>query len=147
VHDWWLVFSRLLLALFAGGAIGINRSLAHKPAGVRTHMLISLGAALFVMATHAHDGSDAQSRAIQGVATGIGFLGAGEIVHRSRQGVPRPHNLTSAAAIWVAASAGAAAGAGLWELILSAVALTLFALIAVKKVEPWLESRAKDSEP
>ncbi|MFT3924761.1 MAG: MgtC/SapB family protein [Myxococcales bacterium] len=147
MHDWWTLISRLLLALMAGGAIGLNRGMAGKPAGTRTHMLISLGAALYVMsAGHQHPGSDAESRAIQGVAAGVGFLGAGEIVHRTKQGKPVPHNLTSAAAIWVAASAGVAAGVGLWELLVTATALTLFALIVIKKIEGRFES-STDSAP
>ena len=111
MEDWGELISRLLLALAAGGAIGWNRGLAGKPAGMRTHMLISMGAALFVMTSLAHGSADSESRAIQGVATGVGFLGAGEIVHRTVRGAQTPRNLTSAAAIWVAAASGAAAGA------------------------------------
>jgi putative Mg2+ transporter-C (MgtC) family protein len=138
MEQWDVLITRLLLALAAGGAIGWNRGRAGKPAGIRTHMLISMGAALFVMTSVAHGSADSEGRAIQGVAAGVGFLGAGEIVHRTVAGVQKPLNLTSAAAIWVAASAGVAAGAGLWKLLVTAVVLTLLTLIVIKKVESRL---------
>jgi putative Mg2+ transporter-C (MgtC) family protein len=144
MEDWNELITRLLLALAAGGAIGWNRGMAGKPAGMRTHMLISLGAALFVMTAVAHGGADSESRAIQGVAAGVGFLGAGEIVHRTVQGTKVPVNLTSAAAIWVAASAGVAAGAGLWKLLVSATVLTLVTLIVVKRIEAKLGAASRD---
>jgi putative Mg2+ transporter-C (MgtC) family protein len=102
-------------------------------------MLVSLGAALFVVITTigatAHP--DAVSRAIQGVATGIGFLGAGEIVHQSQAtpGKPAVKGLTSAAAIWVTAALGMAASVGLWQLGLIGTLLTLLILSGAK----WLE--------
>jgi putative Mg2+ transporter-C (MgtC) family protein len=136
-EDWTFIIFRLSVALVAGGVIGWDRERAGKPAGLRTHMLISLGAALFVMATLAAGSADAASRAIQGVAAGVGFLGAGEIVHRSLRGQVgyMPSNLTSAAAIWVSAALGAAAGYGLWKLTFSAAGLTWFTLYVIKKLE------------
>src|SRR4051794_34610909 len=85
-HDWSAVTFRLLLALAAGGSIGWNREQLGKPAGLRTHMLISMGSALFVMACLGSHLPDSGTRAVQGVATGVGFLGGGEIVHRSLRG-------------------------------------------------------------
>lgn len=151
MQEWDVLITRLLLALAAGGAIGWNRGMAGKPAGIRTHMLISMGAALFVMTAIASGSADSEGRAIQGVAAGVGFLGAGEIVHRTVAGMQKPLNLTSAAAIWVAASAGVAAGAGLWKLIVTATVLTLITLIAIKKLEdkvglPSDGSRAKERD-
>lgn len=103
-------------------------------------MLVSLGAALFVVIpavidTTAHP--DAVSRTIQGVATGVGFLGAGEIVHQSRvkPGKPEVRGLTSAAAIWVTAALGMIASAGLWQASLIGTLLTLLILSGAK----WLE--------
>jgi putative Mg2+ transporter-C (MgtC) family protein len=137
--DWWGLTWRLLLASLVGGAIGLNRQMAGKAGGLRTHMLVSLGAALFVVITTvgatAH--SDAVSRAIQGVATGVGFLGAGEIVHQSRakSGKPAVKGLTSAAAIWVTAALGMAASVGFWQLSFIGTVLALFTLSGAK----WLE--------
>lgn len=144
MDDWGELTTRLLLAIASGGAIGWNRGLAGKPAGMRTHMLISLGAAVFVMTAIAHGGADPESRAIQGVAAGVGFLGAGEIIHRTVRGTMAPVNLTSAAAIWVSAAAGVAAGAGLWRLIVTATVLTLITLIVVKKLERRLGAPSRD---
>ena len=137
--DWGELTCRLLLASLIGGAIGLNRQMAGKAGGLRTHMLVSLGAALFVLITTvgatAHP--DAVSRAIQGVATGVGFLGAGEIVRQARatSGQPEVKGLTSAAAIWVTASLGMTASIGLWQLSLIGTLLTLLILSGAK----WLE--------
>jgi putative Mg2+ transporter-C (MgtC) family protein len=133
------VVLKLGLAIAFGGLIGWQRQLEHKPAGLRTHMLVSLGAALFTM-TSVQIGtaqSEAVGRVIQGIAAGIGFLGAGEIVSRSQStsGDIKIHGLTSAAAIWVSAALGVAAGLGLW---LTGLVGSLFAYLilwAVKKIE------------
>lgn len=75
--------------MFVGGIIGWERQLRHKPAGLRTHMLVSMGSALFVLIPLAmsknENGLDAVERVIQGIAAGIGFLGAGEILRQSQQ--------------------------------------------------------------
>ncbi|PSB28320.1 MgtC/SapB family protein [Stenomitos frigidus] len=137
--DWWGLTWRLLLASLIGGAIGLNRQMAGKTGGLRTHMLVSLGAALFVVITTiggtAHP--DAVSRAVQGVATGVGFLGAGEIVHQSRAkpGKPAVKGLTSAAAIWATAALGMSASVGFWQLSLIGTLLVLLTLSGAK----WLE--------
>ena len=84
---------RLVLAVFIGGVIGWDRQSRGKPAGLRTHMLVALGAALMVlipMQISPSPSPDAISRVVQGVATGIGFLGAGEIFHQSVQGTAQP---------------------------------------------------------
>lgn len=110
------VVIRLVMATLIGSLIGLNRNAHGKPAGLRTHALVCLGSALIVMVTGhlaTADGahaSDAQSRAIQGLLTGIGFLGAG-IIFRGADG-KHVQGLTSAAAIWVAAIFGAACGGG-----------------------------------
>ncbi|XGV98105.1 MAG: MgtC/SapB family protein [Leptolyngbya sp. BL-A-14] len=137
--DWWGLTWRLLLASLSGGAIGLNRQMAGKAGGLRTHMLVSLGAALFVVMTTigGTPHPDAVSRAIQGVATGVGFLGAGEIVHQSRakSGKQEVKGLTSAAAIWVTAALGLIASVGLWQTSLVGTLLTLLTLSGAK----WLE--------
>jgi putative Mg2+ transporter-C (MgtC) family protein len=135
------IIFRLCLALFLGAVIGIERQLKKKPAGLRTHMLVSLGSAMFIIIplqlTLLPPSSDAISRVIQGIATGIGFLGAGEIVRESSQKAQRPeiHGLTSAASVWVCASLGIIAGVGLWRLGLIGATLTFIVLNVFKKFE------------
>lgn len=138
--DWLGLIFRLSLAMLVGGVIGWNRQAAGKPAGLRTHMLVSLGAALFVLIPLLASSStsvDAVSRAIQGVATGVGFLGAGEILHKSAQqsGKPNVKGLTSAATIWLTAALGMVAGCGFWQLSLIGTMMTLFILSVAKKLE------------
>jgi putative Mg2+ transporter-C (MgtC) family protein len=138
LHNWGGLIFRLGLALFAGGAIGWERQKRHKAAGLRTHMLVSLGSALFVLVPIEVSGSvDSVSRAIQGVATGVGFLGAGEILHQSRADRHREEvkGLTSAASVWVTAALGITAGAGLWQLTILGAIFTLITLIVIKRLE------------
>ncbi|MBW4521662.1 MAG: MgtC/SapB family protein [Scytolyngbya sp. HA4215-MV1] len=138
-NNWGVLIGRLTLSLCAGGVIGWNRQLHNKAAGLRTYMLVSLGSALFVLVPLQIEprSSEALSRAIQGIATGVGFLGAGEILHRSRQETSQPRvvGLTSAAAVWVAAALGIAAGCGLWQLSLVGAFFTLLVLSLVKRLE------------
>jgi putative Mg2+ transporter-C (MgtC) family protein len=128
---------RVLFATLAGAAIGWNRHRKGKPAGIGTHALVALGASLFV-AVPAHlsaaRADDAISRVIQGVATGIGFLGAGEIF-RDPDSVRSIHGLTSAAAIWATAALGVLAVAGSWATIVSATILVLLVLVVAPRVE------------
>ncbi|NEQ23388.1 MAG: MgtC/SapB family protein [Microcoleus sp. SIO2G3] len=144
--DWQQVLLRLVLALAVGGLIGFERQIDRKPAGLRTHMLVSLGAAVFVLA--GLEGGTADSgdytRIIQGITTGIGFLGAGEIISRSDRRKVQVRGLTSAAAIWVSAALGVAIGCGLWFVGLAGALLTLFVLWGVKQVERLLKI---DSDP
>lgn len=122
---------RLLLATGIGAVIGLNRDLHGKPAGLRTHALVALGSALIVLVAGRLPGAleshaaDAQSRVIQGLITGIGFLGAGVILHRPADN--RVQGLTTAAAVWIAALIGAACGAGVFLPVL--VAALLLALV------------------
>lgn len=139
--NWLGILLRLCLALLVGGIIGWERQLRHKPAGLRTHMLVSMGSALFVLIPLAmgknENGRDAIERVIQGIAAGIGFLGGGEILRQSQQeiGQVEVHGLTSAAAIWVSAALGTAAGCGLWEMALIGAFMSLFVLRVVKNIE------------
>ncbi|MEG4631940.1 MgtC/SapB family protein [Microcoleus sp. AR_TQ3_B6] len=127
--------------MFVGGIIGWERQLRNKPAGLRTHMLVSMGSALFVLIPLAmgtnENGRDGIERVIQGIAAGIGFLGGGEILRQSQQeiGKVEVHGLTSAAAIWVSAALGTAAGCGLWQLALIGALMSLFVLRVIKKLE------------
>ena len=124
------------VAVACGAAIGFERERKGKPAGFRTNILICLGAALFMqigelMSTRLEGGVEATRIAAQ-VASGVGFLGAGTILH-SRGTIT---GLTSAATIWVVASIGMLAGAGFPTLSLISTALAVFTLWALGKVEP-----------
>jgi putative Mg2+ transporter-C (MgtC) family protein len=105
------VVIRLVAALAAGALIGYQRERAGKAAGLRTHMLVSMGTAMFVIAA-AETGmeQDAMSRVVQGLATGIGFLGAGAILKLESE--RRIKGLTTAAGIWMTAALGVAIGLG-----------------------------------
>src|SRR5262245_25195315 len=109
----WDVVMRMLAGLLAGGVIGLERTFHGRAAGLRTYALVSMGSALLIAVTEyeffvAGDGSDAASRVIQGIVTGIGFLGAGVIV---KEGFT-VRGLTTAASIWVASAIGVAIGGG-----------------------------------
>lgn len=146
--DWLGISQRLISALVMGGAIGWNRQRRRKAAGLRTHMLVSLGAALFILIPLQDSLStpiDAISRTIQGVAAGVGFLGAGEILHLSKhRDNPTVKGLTSAASIWVTAALGIASGCGWWQLTVIGTLLTLLTLSGVKKLEEAAFIRADE---
>jgi putative Mg2+ transporter-C (MgtC) family protein len=112
------VFLRLAAAVAAGALIGLDRELRRKPAGLRTLALVSLWSALFVLETIAMAGAytDATSRVIQGVVTGVGFLGAGSIIRGHDEESVR--GLTTAASIWLAAATGIACGMAIWRVCL-----------------------------
>jgi putative Mg2+ transporter-C (MgtC) family protein len=116
---------RLVLAAALGAIIGYQRERAGKPAGLRTHMLISIGSALFTVASvSGFTGTVDPTRIAAGIVTGIGFLGAGAILHREGGIVA---GLTTAATIWVSAAIGLAAGAGLY--LMSAVTTGLVLIV------------------
>lgn len=139
--DWQYIFFRLCLAIFLGVVIGYEREMRHKTAGLRTNVLVSFGAALFVLVPLQfgtnHQSADALSRVIQGIATGVGFVGGGAILHESRSHSSRSEvrGLTSAAAIWVSAALGVAAGCGLWQMGLIGALLSIVILKLFKKIE------------
>ncbi|HEY9853122.1 MAG TPA: MgtC/SapB family protein [Leptolyngbyaceae cyanobacterium] len=140
--NYWInLIFRLSLSLLVGGVIGWERELRHKPAGFRTHMLVSFGAAVFVLIAielkSSQPDADSISRVIQGITTGIGFLGGGEILRegQSKSGAIRIRGLTSAAAIWVSAALGVAAGCGLWQLSLVGTFLCILVLRVFKRWE------------
>jgi len=130
--DWNLysaIALRLALALLVGAVLGLNRWLHHKSAGIRTHSLVAIGSATAVMliSDFVDDDAQAVSRVLQGLITGLGFLGAGVIIREQRS--QRVHGLTTAASLWACAIIGAAFGAGqfaLGALSLGAILLTLF---------------------
>lgn len=123
---------RLLLAVGLGALIGLERQHAKKPAGLRTHLLVCIGAALFTVASiyGFGEGSD-PARVAAGIVAGIGFLGAGAIIS-TREGILV--GLTTAASIWAVAAIGLAAGAGLYILAPVATAVVLIVLMLPKKL-------------
>jgi putative Mg2+ transporter-C (MgtC) family protein len=132
------VLVRLLVAIVVGAVIGSERQREHKQAGARTHMLVALGAALFTLVPlEAGMSVSDLSRVIQGVATGVGFLGAGTILKLSDQ--KEIKGLTTAASIWLTAAAGMAAGAGwIWPAVIG-VGLAWTILSAFHALERWFK--------
>jgi putative Mg2+ transporter-C (MgtC) family protein len=129
------VIVRLVVAALLGAVVGIQRERVGKPAGLRTHMLVSLGAALFVLACiQSGMAPNELSRVIQGLATGIGFLGGGAILKISAE--REISGLTTAAGIWLTAGVGVAAGLGHWGLAATAALLTWLILALLFRLEP-----------
>ncbi len=143
----WEMIARLVLASAAGALLGWERERHSKPAGLRTHMLVALGAATFVLAAIdfalAFQGDHSAVRmdpirVIAGIIGGVGFLGAGTIIE-ARGNV---HGITTAASIWLAAALGTACGLGMYSIACTSVVL---ALLILKFVRP-LEVRVLDSK-
>ncbi len=131
---------RLIVASVLGGLVGVERQHEGKAAGARTHMLVALGSALFTLvALETGKESSDLSRVIQGIAVGIGFLGAGTILKLSD--LHEIKGLTTAASIWMTAAIGVAVGAGRIGLALVSVALSLLILYVLHRVERWLGKR------
>jgi putative Mg2+ transporter-C (MgtC) family protein len=128
------IFARLTAAAVLGGAVGFERRREGKSAGLRTHMLVALGAAVFTLIPEEGKMTNADlSRVIQGVAAGIGFLGAGTILKLEEQ--HRIEGLTSAASVWLTAAVGTAVGAGwIWPALL-AVVWGLIGLFVIHRLE------------
>lgn len=117
----------LLLAAFLSALIGMDRERREKNAGLRTHMLVGLGACLFTLLSRLAFGDVADSsRVAANIVTGVGFLGAGVIW----RGKHRVHDLTTAASIWVTAAVGMAVGAGAWLVAISAT-VTIWIILAI----------------
>ena len=128
---WLDVTLRLLLAIALGAVIGYQRERSSKAAGLRTHTLISLGAAVFtVVSIFGFSGAVDPSRVAAGVVAGIGFIGAG-VIFRGMGG-DRVAGLTTAASIWASAAVGLAAGAGMWLVAMIAGLATVGVLLIPK---------------
>jgi len=124
--------ARLLLAAALGGIIGLERQLRHKPAGLRTNMFICFGAAMFTVLSRQLAGTPADSARIAAqIIPGIGFIGAGSILH-ARASVT---GLTTAATLFVVASVGMAAGGGLYLTAVFATVIILIALVLLGRME------------
>ena len=147
VHEWQVIEPILVpflvrcgMAALCGGIIGLERELKQKPAGLRTNIMICVGAAMYMviglLLVHANNESADVSRIAAQVVTGIGFLGAGCII----QSGDHVTGLTSAATIWVSAAIGIMAGAGFPVLAVIAAFLVVATLVALREVEKrWLE--------
>jgi putative Mg2+ transporter-C (MgtC) family protein len=133
---------RLVAATLIGSGIGLDREVRRKPAGLRTHALVSLGAALLTVVVvrfepDANQHLDAVSRVIQGIIAGVGFLGGGAIL-KSEGDV---QGITTAASIWLVASLGIACGAGQWVAALIACVIALLILTVGSRLEALVHRR------
>jgi putative Mg2+ transporter-C (MgtC) family protein len=149
--DWPEILLRLGVATLAGSAIGLNRDLNGKPIGLKTLGIVGLSTATVVLLAlqlaEPSKVADATSRVIQGILTGIGFLGAGVIVHESERF--RVRGLTSAACTFLAACLGVVCGAGQWRIVAVALALAFVLLTIGRRIERHLHRMlgGKDDEP
>jgi putative Mg2+ transporter-C (MgtC) family protein len=150
--DWSLystIALRLALALIVGAILGLNRWLHHKSAGIRTHSLVAISSATAVMliSDFVQDDAQAVSRVLQGLITGLGFLGAGVIIREQRS--QKVHGLTTAASLWACALIGASFGAGqfvLGGLSLGAILLTLIIGGPLERLMAGLTGVKRESE-
>jgi putative Mg2+ transporter-C (MgtC) family protein len=142
---------RLVAAVVVGMVVGLDREWRGKTVGIRTLGLVSLGSALVCIATihYAPIAQDvaAMSRVIQGVIqgvmTGIGFLGAGAILTSADQ-QQQAHGLTTAATVWVTAALGIACALATWSIVLIGVGLTLIVLVALHPIDLWFDKKRAD---
>ncbi len=134
---------RLVFAVAAGAIIGLNRWLYHKPAGLGTHGLVALGSALAAIVATRIPGADAAaaSRVIQGIVTGVGFIGAGVIMRENS--AQQVHGLTTAASIWASAILGIACGISDYAIGATGLILALIILVVSKPLEEALDRIVK----
>jgi putative Mg2+ transporter-C (MgtC) family protein len=143
--DWpafWDDALRVGVAALVGGALGLEREWKGHWAGLRTHMMVALGCAVFVIAAIGVTGSEhheAVTRVIQGIASGIGFLGAGTILKLDQK--QEVKGLTTASSIWLSAALGTAAGLAQFSLAAAATLVSLFVLGVLGPIEKFLERR------
>ncbi|HJT29109.1 MAG TPA: MgtC/SapB family protein [Pyrinomonadaceae bacterium] len=131
-----IVLLRVFAAVLLGAVVGIERERAGKPAGLRTHMLVSLGTAVVVIACQdAAMSLDGLSRVIQGIVTGIGFIGAGTILKLNEQ--REIQGLTTAAGLWMTAAIGVAVGLGILGVAVIGTLVTVLILV----LEHFIDSR------
>jgi putative Mg2+ transporter-C (MgtC) family protein len=148
---WYEIVGRLAVAAVLGALVGVERESAGQDAGFRTHLLLSLGAALFAIVSIG--GFDAfvtdtttnvqvdVTRIASYVAAGVGFIGGGVILKHA--GAVR--GITTAASLWTAAAIGLAAGVGFWIGAVAATAISLLALALLKPLSKWIAERASPS--
>jgi putative Mg2+ transporter-C (MgtC) family protein len=132
--QWARIIIRLLAATLCGALIGMNRERLGKPAGLRTHILVTLGTTLFVLGCSSFGmSSDGLSRVVQGIVTGIGFIGAGSILKLDKE--RDIQGLTTAAGVWMTAAIGVTIGLGSLGLALISTILALIILTFAGKLE------------
>jgi putative Mg2+ transporter-C (MgtC) family protein len=132
--NWTGEIPTILLAVCCGTTIGLERQLKHKPAGLRTNILICLGAAVFTIISERMAGErDAITRIAAQIVTGVGFLGAGAVI-QDRGGI---HGLTTAATIWMVASIGMACGAKFYLLAVISTVIAIVVLVGLGQLEKF----------
>lgn len=146
----WDTIARILVAIVLGGLIGVEREMSGHAAGLRTYMLVSLGSALFMIASellasryHGTPPGVEPSRIASMIVTGVGFLGAGIII----QSRGRVRNVTTAAGIWVAAAVGMLAGSGFLLTGVTGTVITLIVLALLPRLEGWIDRRFRRDRP
>jgi putative Mg2+ transporter-C (MgtC) family protein len=141
----WVDAARLGVAALLGGAIGFEREWKGHWAGLRTHMMVSIGCAIFVIGALDVSGEqrEAVTRVIQGIASGIGFLGAGTILKLDKK--QEIKGLTTASSIWLAAALGTTAGLGEHALAVAAAIISLFVLGVLGPAEKFFEARQAEN--
>lgn len=151
----WQIIGRLVIALLLGGAIGFDREVKNRPAGLRTHMLIALAASIFsittleIVAGLEKSGHTADPiRAIEAVTAGVAFLAAGSII-QSRAQIA---GLTTGASMWLAGAIGVACGFGFFSIAVLATALALIVLVGLQSLSQKINATAtpvnqKDVKP
>ena len=136
-----VILIRIIASTLLGAAIGFEREHAGKKAGLRTHMLVTAGTTVFVLGCIGYGmQSDGVSRVVQGIVTGIGFIGAGTILKREE--MHKIEGVTTSAGIWMAAAIGVATGLGGLGLAIIATTLTLIVL----RITLWFENRPASEE-
>ncbi len=142
----WLMIERLLISAVMGGLIGVERQMHEKPAGLRTHVLVCMGATLFTLLSLSFSNSDGSavdvSRVAAGVVTGIGFLAAGSIFREKE----RVRGLTTAADLWVIAAIGLSIGLGYYSVAVVATIITLIILMIGRVFDNYLDRKAMTLE-
>ncbi len=142
-HQLAVVVIRVIVAIVLGAIVGLQREKAGKPAGLRTHMLVSLGTTVVVLACSAATMNlDGLSRVIQGIVTGIGFVGAGSILKLSEEREIK--GLTTAAGLWMTAAIGIAVGLGVLGVALVGTFLTVIVLSLVGVIESRYDQVKKE---
>jgi putative Mg2+ transporter-C (MgtC) family protein len=138
-----IVLLRVFAAVLFGAVVGIERERAGKPAGLRTHMIVSLGTAVVVIGCQdAGMSLDGLSRVIQGIVTGIGFIGAGTILKLNEQ--REIQGLTTAAGLWMTAAIGVAAGLGILGVALIGTLVTVLVLVLEHFIDSRRNTQKKD---
>jgi len=138
--DVWVIVGRLALAAALGMVIGIERTYRAKTAGIRTHFLVALGSALFmIVSRYGFEGTGDPGRVAAQIVSGIGFLGAGTIIMQKHV----VHGLTTAAGMWVAAGIGMASAAGLYSVAVISTVLALIGLETVGRLNRFLRAKGE----